>query len=449
MKIKKIRSLLSETFTSTDFILLLTTAVIIYDSILGLYVFRHDLGNLHFKILSTNKGLILFVIPVVLLMFRLGFFSYIFYNFKNYKPIQSVSDNLLPTCTVIVPAYNEGKLVYETLLSIANSNYPKDKMQLISIDDGSKDDTWDWIKKAHEELGDFVTIYKQPENKGKRAALYKGFNLATGEVLITIDSDSIVTEDTIRNLVSPFVADENCGAVAGNVAVLNNEEEIIPKMLNVSFAFSFEFIRSAQSNLGSVLCTPGALAAYRKTAVMNCLEEWINQSFLGVKSDIGEDRAMTNMILKQGYKVFFQKNAKVYTNVPESYNSLRKMFTRWERSNVRENIMLSKFAFRKYETRERKGTIILLANQWLNMLTAFPAIISMVMFLVLHPGLFFSTTIFSVFIFSSIPAFFYATKYSLKDCFWAYTYGIFYAFGLFWIAPYAIATVKQKGWLTR
>src|SRR5690606_14614176 len=121
--------------------------------------------------------------------------------------------------------------------------YPEDKLQIISIDDGSKDDTWSWMKKAKEQLGDRVAIYQQPENKGKRHALYRGFNLGTGEVFVTIDSDSIIDTDTLRNMVSPFVVNKQCGAVAGNVRVLNNQKAIIPRMLNVSFVFSFEFIR--------------------------------------------------------------------------------------------------------------------------------------------------------------------------------------------------------------
>jgi hyaluronan synthase len=193
-----------------------------------------------------------------------GFLAYIARLFFRYKPVSSVTDEELPTCTVIVPAYNEGKLVYSTLKSLVESSYPSEKLELLAIDDGSKDDTWEWMKKAKAELGDRVTIFQQPSNQGKRHALYRGFNLGTGEVFVTVDSDSIVENDTLRNLVSPFVTNKNCGAVAGNVRVLNNQKAIIPRMLNVSFVFSFEFIRSAQSVLGSVLCTPGALAAYRR-----------------------------------------------------------------------------------------------------------------------------------------------------------------------------------------
>src|SRR5690606_38132393 len=225
------------------------------------------------------------------------------------------------------------KQVWATLMSLAESDYPEEKLQLLAVDDGSKDDTWYWMLEAKKTLGDRLSIYQQPENKGKRHALYRGFNLGTGDVFVTVDSDSIVKKNTLRNLVSPFVTNEQCGAVAGNIRVLNNEKGILPKMLNVSFVLSFEFVRSAESKLNSVLCTPGALAAYRKTAVFACLPEWINQTFMGKPSDIGEDRAMTNMILKQGYHVLFQKNAYAYTNVPEQYKGLYKMFIRWGRSN--------------------------------------------------------------------------------------------------------------------
>src|SRR5690606_25293781 len=351
-------------------------------------------------------------------------------KYLQYKPIASVADEELPSCTVIVPAYNEGKLVYETLMSLDQSDFPKEKLQIISIDDGSTDDTWQWMKKAKEELGDIVSIYQQPKNKGKRHALYRGFNLATGEVFVTVDSDSLVKKDTLRNLVSPLKVNKDCGAVAGNVHVLNTKKALIPKMLNVSFAFSFEFIRAAQSTMGSVLCTPGALAAYRKEAVMNCLDEWMSQTFFGQLTDIGEDRAMTNMILKQGYHVMFQRNALVLTKIPEKFSGLRKMFTRWERSNVRENIMMSRFAFTNFRKSSKLGLRILLVNQWLGIVLAYPLVISMLYMIAVHPILFLSSTLMGILIFNSIPAGFYALKHHKSKSFLAHTYGIFYAFSL-------------------
>jgi hyaluronan synthase len=446
----KITSTKHKAVRSLDLLILIGTFFVMFGAMFLVYQFQPDFERVHLERMQTTWGPIVMTITIILLALKVSFLLYILFLYVRYKPIKSVSDEKLPTCTVIVPAYNEGKLVWETLLSIAKSDYPEDKLQIISIDDGSKDDTWSWMKKAKEQLGDRVEIYQQPENKGKRHALYRGFNLGTGEVFVTIDSDSIIDTDTLRNMVSPFVVNKQCGAVAGNVRVLNNQKAIIPRMLNVSFVFSFEFIRSAQSKLGSVLCTPGALAAYRKDAVMNCLEEWVNQTFMGQPSDIGEDRAMTNMILKQGYKVLFQRNACVLTNTPEKFKNLYKMFIRWERSNVRENIMMSKFAFTNFREGAKTGTRILLLNQWLKVIIAYPLLMLMFLFILTHPLLFLSSCLMSIFIFSSVQVFFYSKRQkNIKESMWAYPYSIFYMFTLFWITPYAIATASRSGWLTR
>lgn len=184
-------------------------------------------------------------------------------------------------------------------------------MEIWVIDDGSKDDTWYWIQRSKNDFGETITVVKQSENRGKRQALYKGFTVGNGEEFVTIDSDSIIETDTLHNLVSPFVNDPKRGGVAGNVKVLNKKRGIIPKMLSVRFVFSFEFIRSAQSSLGLVLCTPVALSAYRKGIVPHVFVRWINQRFVEKTATIGEDIAMTNMILKEGYNVVFQKNENV------------------------------------------------------------------------------------------------------------------------------------------
>lgn len=279
-------------FKIRDFGILIGVQILMFSAIYSLNNFRPYFEEVHFRRMETLQGRILAYTLLTVLIFQVLFLIYIAYLFIKYKPISSVTDAELPTCTIIVPAYNEGKLVYDTLNSIAASNYPKEKMEILAIDDGSKDDTWFWINKANTDLGNILTVYRQPENRGKRHALHRGFATGTGEIFITIDSDSVVENDTIRNLVSPFVMDKNCGGVAGNVKILNKNQGIIPKMLNVSFVFSFEFIRSAQSSLGFVLCTPGALSAYKREAVMNCLADWIGQKFMGNFATIGEDRSM-------------------------------------------------------------------------------------------------------------------------------------------------------------
>jgi len=430
-------------------VVLISTFLLMIGAAFLVFNLQNDFSAYNTEKMNTTWGVIFSMIAGALFLYRAGFFVYNLYLYFRYKPVESVSDGKLPTCTVIVPAYNEGRQVYATLMSLAASDYPKQKLQLLAIDDGSKDDTWYWMQKAKSILGDRVAIYQQPENKGKRHALYRGFNLGTGEVFVTVDSDSVVNDDTLRNLVSPFVVNEKCGAVAGNIRVLNNQKALLPKMLNVNFVLSFEFMRSAESTLESVLCTPGALAAYRSSAVFECLPQWINQTFMGKPSDIGEDRAMTNMILKQGKHVLFQRNAYAYTNVPEQYKGLYKMFIRWGRSNVRENIAMSKYVFTNFREGSKTGSRLLFFNQFLKIIMSYPLIFLMLFFVFSHPILFLSSTLLSIFILSGFPALFYAKRYTFSESFWAYSYSILYTFGLFWITPYAIATASRSGWLTR
>ncbi|RFN58422.1 glycosyltransferase [Marixanthomonas ophiurae] len=440
----------SEKATKTwNILVLINTFLLLAGGAFLMYQMQNDFAQFRTERLSSTWGFIFFAIASSLFVYKAGFFIYQLYLYFRYKPVESVTDDELPTVTVIVPAYNEGKQVWATLKSLAKSDYPKEKIQLLAIDDGSKDDTWYWMQEAKKQLGEQVAIYQQPENKGKRHALYRGFNIGTGEVFVTVDSDSVVNADTLRNLVSPFITNEDCGAVAGNIRVLNNAKALLPRMLDVSFVLSFEFVRSAESRLKSVLCTPGALAAYRRDAVLSCLPEWINQTFMGKPSDIGEDRAMTNMILKQGYHVLFQRNAYAYTNVPEKYKGLYKMFIRWGRSNVRENIAMAKYVFTDFREGSKAGSRLLFFSQASKLIMCYPFLLFMLYFILVHPVLFVTSTLASILVLSSFQAIFYANRYKFSESFWAYTYSILYTFSLFWITPYAIATASRSGWLTR
>lgn len=436
-------------WSAQDLYLMAGTLLVLAGGFGAFFYLQPAFERLHLEHLNTFWGRVFIVTSLALTGARLCMFGYTWWLYRRYQPEATVSDDQLPFCTVIIPAYNEGHLVWHTIKSLVESHYPKSKLEMIGIDDGSRDDTWQWLKKAAEDFGDVVRICQQPHNMGKRHALYRGFCLAKGEVYVTVDSDSVVEPDTLRRLVSPLVVSSDCGAVAGSVRVLNTQGAWIPRMLNVSFAFSFDFIRSAQSVLGAVLCTPGALSAYRKEAVMHCLPEWIRQTFMGKVSDIGEDRALTNMILRQGYHVYFQRNAVVLTEIPDRYAKLCKMFLRWERSNVRETIEMSRFAFRRFRQGPCWGPRLLLFNQWLRLVTVLPFTCLMFFLAWTYPVLFFSSTLASIAVISSVPAVFYARKYQIDEALWAYTYAVFHTFCLFWITPYAMMTVSQNGWLTR
>lgn len=367
----------------------------------------------------------------------------------RYKPMESCEDALLPSCTVIVPAFNEGKQVFETIKSLVASNYPKDKLKIIAVDDGSVDDTWKWIVKAKKMLCESLVTIQQPCNKGKRHALYAGCMRSKEDIIVTVDSDSTVDPDTLRNLVTPFARDEKVGAVAGNVRVLNINKGILPKMLDVVFVFSFDFMRASQSMVKAVMCTPGALSAYKRSVVMKVLHEWLNQTFCGRPANIGEDRAMTNLILREGYFVLFQQNAKVYTEVPLKYVNLCKMYLRWARSNVREIIAMTKFIFKPFRTESKLGARINLISGWLALTKGTVCLFLLWGLIAWHPISYGGNTLCAVIFSSGLAALIYAWKFSSFAALWSFVYGIFFFFALFWIRPYALITAHKAGWLTR
>jgi len=261
----------------------------------------------------------------------------------RYRPCPPRGDGHLPFCTVVIPAYNEGPGVLLTLRSILRSDYPADRFQIVAIDDGSDDDTWSWLARAADESPGRIEALRLPVSRGKRRALWEGFHRSRGEILVTVDSDSILDPRALRRRVARFVTDPRTGAVAGNVRVWNCSRGILPRMLDVGSPYGFEFMPAGQGAVRTVLCAPGALSAHRRSVVLRCLSQWQSQTFRGTGVHIGEDRSPTNLILRDGYHVHFQQDAVVHTRVPASYGRLCGMLLRWAPSNLVETIAMTRF----------------------------------------------------------------------------------------------------------
>lgn len=411
-------------------------------------------GRVHFFDVLKNPHPILFGLRPgsALALFALGVLVWRIWMACRYKGCAPVAENELPTITIVIPAFNEGGQILPTVRSVMNSNYPADKMQVISVDDGSTDDTWQWMLKARQEYPERLKLVRQPKNSGKREALMAGFQHARSEVWVTIDSDSEVLPDTLLHLVSPFAVNPRVGAVAGNVRVLNREHGLIPKMMEVYFTAGFDFIRAGQSVYGGVFCTPGALSAYRVSVIKEQLTGWVKQAFLGTPASIGEDRALTNLVLKAGYRVVYQREAVVLTNIPVTFQGLRKMMLRWARSNVRESLVMSCFVFKRFRQGDSGGGWIrFISGMQLFQLTLGEAFkVGLVAQLVMKP---FSTLMalsVGCVIASVIPGAVYHIRYrSWFGWCWAVPYSFFSVFALSWISAWGLVSASRSGWLTR
>lgn len=366
----------------------------------------------------------------------------------RYRPIPGVEDERLPTATVIVPAYNEGAQVQATLISLMCSDYPREKLQVIAVDDGSRDDTWMWMQRAAEQLGGQIELIHCRVNRGKRHALYEGFLRAKGEIVVTVDSDSEVLPNTLRNLISPLVVDPRVGAVAGNIRVLNHGDGPLANMLDLTFTHAFEFMRASESEVGAVMCCPGALSAYRRALIDEFRDAWIEQTFLGAPAAIGEDRSMTNHVLRRGHHVRFQSNAIVLTEVPTNTPQLARMFLRWARSNVRESLVMATFIYRRFRAGGQFGARV---NSSLSILRTVSAGL---VFVPLIAGLFFQPELVpwlfvATLVSGLLPAAVFASTRTLRGAWWAFPYAVYSLVCLSWISPWALITAHRSGWLTR
>ena len=368
----------------------------------------------------------------------------------NYRCEPSLPDWELPSVTVIIPAYNEGADVARSIDSIAASRYPHAKLQIIAVDDGSSDDTWHHMEAAARRHPDIVCAVRMDKNGGKRQGLRVGFALAAGDVLVTMDSDSIVEPESLRLLVTPIAKDPRIGSVAGNVKVLNRNAGILPRMMRASFVLAFDFTRAYQSKIGAVLCTPGAFSAYRRSAVEHVLDDWNNQTFMGKPSTIAEDRALTNLVLREGHEIVFQSDAVVWTNVPTTFRQMAKMYQRWERGNARENIAYARFAFRRepFRKRFRRMANIEWAISVTDMLVPPVLIAASLVYGIVNP--FFMLKYLSfVILFSGLMQGYYYARERNSDWIYGIAYSLFYFSALWWVVPYSIITAGNGNWMTR
>jgi hyaluronan synthase len=365
----------------------------------------------------------------------------------RYRPFVAPEHAPLPRVSVVIPAFNEGPMVERSIRSVAMCSYPRELLEIIVVDDGSRDDTFFHMQRLRREHPGLVRLVRFKGNRGKREALCAGFRAATGGILVTIDSDSEIEARTIDEMVAPFLADPDIGAVAGRVAVLNRDT-VISRMLEVQYALAFDFGRAAQSTYRCVACCPGALSAFRREAVVPFLDEWVHQSFLGRPVNHGEDQALTNIVLRQGYDTVYQRTATVHTLAPITYGQMSRMFVRWDRSFIVEGFSFAKFMFSRYRKKNRALPIVTFFVSSLRLFLFFYGLVQLP--LLSQTEL---TVVFHAAIALLVGAVFTTLYYLRVERSFRFLYGALYAvFSLFllqWILPWALITVRDERWGTR
>lgn len=225
---------------------------------------------------------------------------------------------LTPMVSVIVPAYNEGVLLARCVESILQDRYQN--KEVIVVDDGSSDDTWDVMKQFRGRP--HVTLLRQA-NAGKAVALNKGMAQARGEVLMFVDADGVFSEHTIKAMLAGF-DDPRVGAVCGNDAPVNLNR-LQPQLLTL-LTHVTAMVRRALAQVNCLTIVSGNCGAIRREVLHK-----IGGFTPGL---LGEDLELTWRVREAGYRVSFQPTAMVYAEVPATMGSLWRQRVRWARGYV-------------------------------------------------------------------------------------------------------------------
>ena len=219
----------------------------------------------------------------------------------------------LPPVTVLVPAYNEAVGIEQAVRSLAASDYPH--LEVLVIDDGSTDGTGELVVALDLPA---VRVVRQA-NGGKAAALRTGTRLASHDVLVMLDGDTVFEPDTVRLLVQPL-RDPKVGAVSGNTKV-GNRRGLLGRWQHLEYVSGFNLDRRLLDLLHCITTVPGAAGAFRREALV---------AAGGLSTDtLAEDTDITMAVLRAGWEVVHEERARAWTEAPSSVNDLWRQRYRW------------------------------------------------------------------------------------------------------------------------
>jgi cellulose synthase/poly-beta-1,6-N-acetylglucosamine synthase-like glycosyltransferase len=239
-----------------------------------------------------------------------------------------------PRVSILLPVFNEGAHVMETIASIVGCDWPADRLEIIAYDDCSNDDSWDWIQQAAARWPQ-VRAFRNAKNSGKHVTLARALGESSGEVLICIDSDCIFDRRVIRELVACF-ADASVGAVGGNIGISNVNTNVFTVCQTLVYYFSFQVGKMLQNLSGHVFCISGCLFAVRRALFEEVEHEVKSRNWFGLGVRDGEDRYMTHAIMMRGWKTICNPQATCWTAAPDNLPQLFNQQIRWRRSGLRD-----------------------------------------------------------------------------------------------------------------
>lgn len=353
----------------------------------------------------------------------------------------SGSTEYCPSVDVMVPCYNEDPaLLRQCLQSLALQRY-KGELRVWIVDDGSSNRAA--LQPVYDGYAtrDGWQVIVLPRNGGKRRAQDEVVSRSSGELVVTIDSDTVLRPVALESIVAPF-RDERVGMATGNVRASNRRTNRLTRLIDTRYRILFNTERAAQSDFFSVLCCSGSFAVYRRSALQEVWPGYLGQRFpFRQLCTWGEDLHLTTQILAKGYRSLYEPRALAATAVPETLRAYLRQQLRWNRSFYRELLWIVPVLARRpaYLALEVAGRL------FLPLLVPFGAAL-LVVTTILHPELAIqSTALLAAMLLTHLAL----AVWQTRRPWFCLQYGLIYLLMLIPVRLYAICTLTNTRWGTR
>ena len=241
---------------------------------------------------------------------------------SRYKPYTGECD---ATTSVVVPVVDEPLELFRDVLGRMVEQRPG---EIIVVINGAPNPG---LVTVCEEFAPLVRWVHTPI-PGKRNAVMIGTRLSNGDITVLVDSDTVWTDNTLSELVKPF-ADERVGGVTTRQRILEPERSWITRWADWLENSRALYSMPAQSVVGQIGCLPGRTIAFRRSILMRVMDKFMTEKFMGVFLEVSDDRTLTNLTLKEGYRTVYQHTSLVYTDAPLEVKKLFKQQLRWARGS--------------------------------------------------------------------------------------------------------------------
>ncbi|NVB82803.1 MAG: glycosyltransferase [Kofleriaceae bacterium] len=276
----------------------------------------------------TALPIYLFIFIVFLNRYVFGFYL----TLLRGKKLDETIEGYEPTITIVVPLFNEGRSIYDTIVSLVKLDYPQHKLEVTIVDDCSTDDSYEWAMKGAAEFSN-VRVLRNPHNMGKRKGINAAVRASNSEIIVSVDSDVIVYPTALRELVSRFTRPE-IAAVGGRIHVCNPNENWLTRLQTIKYYFGQEHLKNLERSLEQVMCLSGCLTAYRRHVLIELEPLLEDRNLFGIPIKYGEDRFLTHQIVRRGYKTRMTMKAMCFTKAANTMKGYFNQQLRWKRSNI-------------------------------------------------------------------------------------------------------------------